>query len=191
MGRRDAETRWERRSGLACLLRIVVFCAPVLASFIAAVAVRAALPATVGIPARVATLVVLIVVSMLVLIAVDGMGRRALPLVTLLDLSMLFPNRAPSRIAMARDAIRRRPVEEQLQRVREAGADPGAAAREILALVAAMSAHDRPTRGHAERVRMFTDLIAEQMRVPARDRDLLRWASILHDIGNCASRRAC
>ena len=142
MGRHDAENRWERRSGLARLLRIVVFCAPVLASFIAAVAVRAALPAPVGIPARVATLVVLIAVSMLVLIAVDGLGRRALPLVTLLDLSMLFPNRAPSRIAMARDAIRRRPVEEQLQRVREAGADPGAAAREILALVAAMSAHD-------------------------------------------------
>ena len=137
------------------------------------------------------SLVVLLAVSTLVLIAVDGLSRRALPLVTLLDLSMLFPNRAPSRIAMARGAIRRRPVEEQLQRVREAGADPGAAAREILALVAAMSAHDRPTRGHAERVRMFTDLIAEQMRVPARDRDLLRWASILHDIGSCASRRAC
>jgi len=135
-------------------LRIVVFCAPLLASFIAAVAVRAALPTPVGIPARLATLVVLIAVSMLVLIAVDGLARRALPLVTLLDLSMLFPNRAPSRIAMARDAIRRRPVEEQLQRVRAAGADPGAAAREILALVAAMSAHDRPTRGHAERVRM-------------------------------------
>jgi hypothetical protein len=30
---------------------------------------------------------------------------------------------------------------------------------------------------------MFTDLIAEQMRLPERDRDLLRWAAILHDIG--------
>jgi len=155
----------------------------VLASFAAALAVRAVLPAPVGIPARAVTLVVLLAVSTLTLIAVDSLSRRALPLVTLLDLSMLFPNRAPSRITMARDAIRRRPIEEQLQRVRDAGADPGAAAREILALVAAMSTHDRPTRGHAERVRMFTDLLAEQMRLPARDRDLLRWASILHDIG--------
>jgi putative nucleotidyltransferase with HDIG domain len=56
-------------------------------------------------------------------------------------------------------------------------------AREILTLVAAMRAHDRPTRGHAERVRMFTDLLAEQLHVPRRDRDLLRWAAILHDIG--------
>jgi putative nucleotidyltransferase with HDIG domain len=56
-------------------------------------------------------------------------------------------------------------------------------AREILTLVAALRAHDRPTRGHAERVRMFTDLLAEQLRIPDRDRDLLRWAAILHDIG--------
>jgi putative nucleotidyltransferase with HDIG domain len=46
-----------------------------------------------------------------------------------------------------------------------------------------MRVHDRPTRGHAERVRMFTDLLAEAMRVPERDRDLLRWAAMLHDIG--------
>ena len=30
---------------------------------------------------------------------------------------------------------------------------------------------------------MLTDLVAEAMNVPARDRDLLRWAAILHDIG--------
>jgi len=96
---------------------------------------------------------------------------------------MLFPDRAPSRLAVAREAVRRRPIEEQLARVRAAGADPGAVAREILTLVAAMRAHDRPTRGHAERVRMFTDLLAEQLHVPRRDRDLLRWAAILHDIG--------
>jgi putative nucleotidyltransferase with HDIG domain len=122
-------------------------------------------------------------VSTVVVVLVDRLARRLLPLVTLLDLSMLFPDRAPSRLAVARNAIRRRPIEEQLARVREAGADPGAVAREILTLVAAMSAHDRPTRGHAERVRMFTDLLADQLKVPRRDRDLLRWAAILHDIG--------
>jgi putative nucleotidyltransferase with HDIG domain len=160
-----------------------VLCAPVGASVGAAWAVHGQLPAVRGPLDRLWQLVVLGVVSMVVVVLVDRLARRLLPLVTLLDLSMLFPDRAPSRLAVARNAIRRRPIEEQLARVRDAGADPGAVAREILTLVAALSAHDRPTRGHAERVRMFTDLLAEQLKVPRRDRDLLRWAAILHDIG--------
>jgi putative nucleotidyltransferase with HDIG domain len=160
-----------------------VLCAPVGASVGAAWAVHGQLPAVRGPADRLWHLLVLGLVSTVVVVLVDRLARRLLPLVTLLDLSMLFPDRAPSRLAVARAAIRRRPIEEQLARVREAGADPGAVAREILTLVAAMSAHDRPTRGHAERVRMFTDLLADQLKVPRRDRDLLRWAAILHDIG--------
>ncbi|HZI98616.1 MAG TPA: HD domain-containing phosphohydrolase [Actinomycetales bacterium] len=84
---------------------------------------------------------------------------------------------------MARDAVRRRTVAEHLAALDAVGDDPAAAAREILTLVAAMDRHDRPTRGHAERVRLFSDLVAEEMNLPRRDRDLLRWASLLHDIG--------
>jgi putative nucleotidyltransferase with HDIG domain len=160
-----------------------VLCAPVGASVGAAWAVHGQLPAVRGPLDRLWQLLVLGLVSTIVVVIVDRLARRLLPLVTLLDLSMLFPDKAPSRLAVARNAIRRRPIEEQLARVRDAGADPGAVAREILTLVAALSAHDRPTRGHAERVRMFTDLLAEQLKVPRRDRDLLRWAAILHDIG--------
>jgi len=46
-----------------------------------------------------------------------------------------------------------------------------------------MNAHDRRTRGHSERVRAFNDLLAEEMELSPRDRDLLRWAALLHDIG--------
>jgi putative nucleotidyltransferase with HDIG domain len=178
-----ANTRWERRSAWATSLRLTVLVGPVVASVAAAWAGRLLLPTPTGATGRLAVLGVLLAVSTLTLVVVDRLGRRLLPLVTLLDLSMLFPDRAPSRLAVAREAVRRRPIEEQLARVRAAGADPGAVAREILTLVAAMRAHDRPTRGHAERVRMFTDLLAEQLHVPRRDRDLLRWAAILHDIG--------
>jgi putative nucleotidyltransferase with HDIG domain len=181
--RTPESSRWQRRSLGAGLLRVAVLCAPVLTSFGAAWAVQRALPPVGGHLDRLWHLGVLVAVSTVVLFVVDRLGRRLLPLVTLLDLSMLFPDRAPSRIKVAREAIRRRPIEEQLERVREAGADPGAVAREILTLVAALSAHDKPTRGHAERVRMFTDLLAEQLGVPHRDRDLLRWAAILHDVG--------
>ncbi len=176
-------TRWLRRSTGAAALRAAVLCGPVLTSFAAAYAAHRLMPPVTGHVDRAWHLAVLLVVSTVSLVLVDRLGRRLLPLVTLLDLSMLFPDRAPSRLRVAREAIRRRPIEEQLARVRDAGADPGAVAREILTLVAALSAHDKPTRGHAERVRMFTDLLAEQLNIPARDRDLLRWAAILHDIG--------
>ena len=180
---RPGADRWAARPRWAGALRIAVFLGPVLASFAAAWVVTRLLPPSEGLADQAAHLGVLVVVSTVVLVLLDRAGRRLLPLATLLDLSLLFPKVAPSRLAVAREAIRRRPIEVQLARVREAGADPSIAAREILSLIAALSTHDRPTRGHAERVRMFTDLIAEQMRVPQRDRDLLRWAALLHDIG--------
>ncbi len=176
-------TRWTARPRWATAVRVAVFLGPVLTSFAVAWVVTGLLPPSTGRPGQAVHLGVLVVVSTVVLVVLDRAARRLLPLVTLLDLSLLFPQSAPSRLRVARDAIRRRPIEEQLARVREAGADPSTAATEILSLVAALSSHDRPTRGHAERVRMFTDLIAEQMRLPERDRDLLRWAAILHDIG--------
>jgi putative nucleotidyltransferase with HDIG domain len=164
-------------------IRFGVLCSPVAASVVVAWSVHTLLPPAAGLAALAWHLGVLMALSTVVVLIVDRLGRRLLPLATLLDLSMLFPDRAPSRVRVARGAIRRRPIEEQLRRVRAAGADPGEVAREVLTLVAALRVHDRPTRGHAERVRMFTDLLAEQMRIPGRDRDLLRWAAILHDIG--------
>jgi putative nucleotidyltransferase with HDIG domain len=183
MSAEETPARWQRRAGLSTAVRVAVFCTPIAASFGAAWAARAALPTPSGFTGQVASWAVLIAVSTVVLLLIDRMSRRAVPLATLLDLSMLFPDRAPSRVKVAREAIKRRPIEEQLARVRKAGADPGAVAQEILTLVATLSQHDRPTRGHAERVRMFTDLLAAELKIPQRDRDLLRWAAILHDIG--------
>ncbi len=55
--------------------------------------------------------------------------------------------------------------------------------QQVLELVAALSVHDRQTRGHSERVRVFADLIADEMHLSDADRARLRWASLLHDIG--------
>ena len=52
------------------------------------------------------------------------------------------------------------------------------AAEKILALAGALNAHDRLTRGHGERVRVFTDLIADDSICPTADRDRLRWSAL-------------
>ena len=98
---------------------------------------------------------------------------------------MVFPDRAPSRFGVALRAGTVRHLEERFDQVREAGVDdePSQAARQILELIGMLNAHDRGTRGHAERVRAFTDLLAEQMDLPPEDRDRLHWAALLHDVG--------
>jgi putative nucleotidyltransferase with HDIG domain len=115
----------------------------------------------------------------------ERVGKRFLPLAVLLRLSLVFPDRAPSRFAMARGAGNVKHLERRIREAREHGVDeaPVRAAEQILSLVAALSAHDRKTRGHSERVRAFTDLVADELRLDEGDRDHLRWAALLHDIG--------
>jgi hypothetical protein len=125
---------------------------------------------------------------MLILIVTDRLARRALPLAVLLKMTMVFPDQAPKRFAVARRAGTTRDLARKVDEARAQGTvdAPMVAAEKILTLAAALNAHDRRTRGHGERVRAFTDLIAEELHLPASDRDRLRWAALLHDIGKIA-----
>ncbi len=126
-----------------------------------------------------------IVSPWIVYVVADRVARRVLPLATLLKMTLVFPDHAPSRLAVARRAGSTRGLARQLEQSQEVDAhdDLSVAAERILALAASLSKHDRMTRGHSERVRALTDLIAEQIKLPPADRDRLRWASLLHDIG--------
>lgn len=107
--------------------------------------------------------------------------RRFLPLATLLNLTLVFPDRAPSRFGVALRA-------GSLTRLRDSldvdlPSDHQLAAERLVELVTALGRHERLTRGHTERVRAYSDLIAEEMGLSVEARQKLAWAAMIHDVG--------
>lgn len=179
--------RWRRRP----VLRTAVRLAAVLAPVAAAVAVAIAFSRTVPVPSDLGGTLLWWVVFTAAIVAAWLLSaellERTLPLATLLDLTLVFPDAVPSRFAILRRKVDKRKLENDLRRLRERS-DPESAPRAqlILELAVALSIHDSRTRGHSERVRMFTDLVAQQLGLRDRDIDRLRWAALLHDIGKLA-----
>jgi uncharacterized membrane protein YgcG len=176
--------RWKARPVQSFLLRLLVLVAPLVAGVSTGVALSRVVARPEG-PAVAGWWILLFVASGLVAEVVGRTLRRLLPLAVLLKLTLIFPDRAPSRFAMARRAGNIRNLEERVRHAREHGVedDPSRAAETILTLVAALSAHDRRTRGHSERVRAFADLLADAVHLSGPARDRLRWSALLHDIG--------
>jgi len=181
----EAGHRWVSRPLWSGLLRVLVLVIPVAAGVGAAIFLSQALPRPLGFLASALWWVALFVASATVASLVDRVARRMLPLAALLGLTMIFPDRAPSRFAMARRVGSLRNLEERIRHAKEHGIedDPARAAETILTLVAALNLHDRKTRGHSERVRALTDMLAHELGLNRADRDRLRWAALLHDIG--------
>ena len=121
----------------------------------------------------------------LVVSAVYAISRRLLPLGALLELSLVFPDAAPSRVRLALRTGTVETLEERVELMRRARAAPTAqeAAEILLRLVGALSVHDSITRGHAERVRAYSSVLGRQLGLGADDLDRLNWAALLHDIG--------
>ncbi|WP_051221700.1 HD domain-containing phosphohydrolase [Conexibacter woesei] len=121
----------------------------------------------------------------LVMWLVDRAARRLLPLAALLQLSLVFPDQAPSRFRAAMDSGRVNELEDRLALAqRAANAEtPAESARLLLTLVAALSDHDRLTRGHSERVRGYAVMIGTELGLSEHELDQLNWAALLHDIG--------
>lgn len=181
-GQAAGAATWASRRGLAFALRTLMVLAPVAASVGVAIAIGWAIPRPAEPLALLCWFAGIITISTVVLRSVDRAMHRFLPAVALLRISLVFPDRAPSRFRLA---LRSGTV-NQLRRTMDDGAlttTPQSAAETLIALSATLGRHDRLTRGHSERVRAYSSLIADQLDLPRHDRDRLQWASLLHDIG--------
>ena len=181
---RPTADRWQARHAAALAVRVAAALIPIVLSIAAAWTVAHWIgPQKLGAIGWVLPGLVALVVVFLT----ERLCRRLLPLASLLKLTMTFPDQAPSRLSIA---LRTGTV-RQLQRwandldTSDAATDVTAAqaAERVLTLAAALNTHDRRTRGHSERVRALTDLIASDMGLNKHDTDRLRWAALLHDIG--------
>ena len=185
----DVPTRtsahWSQHRGVSLLLRVLVALLPVALSIILTFGASRLLPTPSGISAVVVQWVLLSLLSTGVLVGLRHVARRLLPLTTMAGLALVFPDRVPSRMGMALRTGSVTDLDARVHRARMLGATgtESEAAGGLLELVCDLGTHDRSTRGHAERVRALSQLIAREMGLPENDRDLLNWSALLHDIG--------
>ena len=185
MRQESSGARWEAQPVRAAALRVAAFAVPLTLSVAAGIGVGAVLPASGSLASALTSWTVVLVVSTVVLRVVDRWTRRLLPVATLLKLSMLFPDQAPSRYKIARSAAGTKALAAELEKARQSGVtgDRQQAAETILALVGALGDYDSRTRGHSERTQLFVTMLAEEMKLKPEDRDRLVWAALVHDIG--------
>ena len=176
---------WPRRRIASFVVRALGLLVPLAAGCVAAIIANHVLPDAHHIVTVIPRTLVVVAASMTTIAALDRSVRRYLPLATLLQLSLVFPDAAPSRVRIALQSSNRRRVRRLVADATENGLadDPAVAAEQVMLLVAALGDHDRYTRGHSERVRVYADLIGREMRLTKEERQKLQWGALLHDLG--------
>ncbi|MDQ1444975.1 MAG: hypothetical protein QOI20_1439 [Acidimicrobiaceae bacterium] len=179
------EGHWRDHRAFAALVRVAAALGPLLMGALAGLGVAVLLPDPHTAPALAGWWLIVLGVSVIGLRLCDRLARRLLPLAVLLELSLLFPEQAPSRFRVALTSGSTKHLHDHVAAAQRAGVegDPTMAAEAILSLVAGLGSHHRPSRQHSERVRAYTELVADELGLSARDRHRLRWASLLHDVG--------
>ncbi len=167
------------------LLQVVLALVPFLLAVIVTLAISSGLAAPTTRAGQVSQILFLVAISAIVMLATDRVAKLAAPVALLLRISMVFPDRAPSRVRVAMRCSSEEELRKTLLEVNDGGLGDTAneAAETLMVLVAALSRHDRMTRGHSERTRAYADVIAGEMGLSTEDRSKLRWAALLHDVG--------
>jgi putative nucleotidyltransferase with HDIG domain len=181
----DDARHWHARPGRAFIVRAAVFAIPIIVSIFVGIVVSKLLPHPGSRLQLVLWWLAVICASTVGLFAADRLARRLLPLATLMRLSMLFPDNAPSRLKVARRFAGSRAIARELEAAHHHGVTGNRqeAAETILALVGALGEYDSRTRGHSERTQLYVTMLADELGLKAEDRGRLMWAALVHDIG--------
>jgi HD-GYP domain-containing protein (c-di-GMP phosphodiesterase class II) len=184
------ENRWRRHPLLSFAIRTAVLVLPVAATLAASIYLSRVLPRPHSLTETIRWWTIFAGGGVLTFLACSSLLGRLLPLAALFNLSLIFPDRAPSRFALVRRRVSVKDLENQLVEAIADGRDDASTrrAKAILGLVTALNVHDRRTRGHSERVRIFSDMLGEELHLGSYDRDRLTWAAMLHDIGKLRVR---
>ncbi len=175
---------WAQRRVLAAVVRASVFLMPAVVTWGVTAILDPHLYRRSGLPGQALWLAQLAAVGIVAVVLTSRLMRRLLPLATLLNVSLVFPDQVPSRFRVALKGGTVRNLQTQLDAF--AGldaADVQAHAEHLLELVASLSHHERLTRGHTERVRAYAQMIGEEMVLGREERQLLQWSCLVHDIG--------
>ena len=176
---------WEGKPVRAFLIRVAALVLPLVFAIVVAWQLTRALPTPRTWPGVVLWWLLVMASSTMALRIADRFAKRLMPLAVLMKLSLVFPDKAPNRFGVSLKSGNAHSLEELLERAERAGRhdDLTDAAETILALAAALNAHDPRTRGHGDRVRAYADMLGEEMGYTDEERNKLKWAAMLHDIG--------
>jgi HD-GYP domain-containing protein (c-di-GMP phosphodiesterase class II) len=182
----DNRAEWKARPFVARLVRIALFAIPILAAIAVTMLLgHAFYRSRWPLGLRLGWMAAMFVVASLISRSAARLGERFLPLNALCQLNLRFPEIAPSRVSTALrigNTAHRERVLEDFQR-EGLSSDPQTSALQVLELIQILNAHDRKTRGHSEKVRALSEVIATEMGLSDEEHNRLRWSSMLHDIG--------
>ncbi len=170
---------------LGRLLQITLFVFPFALALFVSYAISRGIAAPPDRSGQLARIILLMLISFVVMMATDRVTRLATPVALLLRMTMVFPDKAPSRIRVAMRSSSDEELRRTMAEVQNEGLGKTAneAAETLMVLVSALNRHDRLTRGHGERTRAYADVLAGEMGLTTEDRSKLRWAALLHDVG--------
>jgi hypothetical protein len=175
-----------RRPFVAWSVRILVTLGPIALSVLVVLAAGRVWTRPEGLALTMMWWIGLTAIATLMLWAADWWFRKLLPVVALFRLSLVFPDKAPSRFKMALRHGTVRQLQRDLAADNLSTAAPGEAAEQLIELAAGLNAHDRMTRGHTERVRAYSVIIGEELGLSETDLEMLNWSGLVHDIGKLA-----